>query len=319
VVAILYHASSVQATPLYFLPGFAQDGGRWAFFCLIIILQDLCVSVQYRSFTWASPNQEMSMIISSGYIAVGLSTGGYFLLVKQVGWWLRWMIYVSPFFWSTTAVGCNEFGDSKYDVTLPDGQTKGQAFMSSFDFPFSDLAKWGGAAILLLYYLVLGLVVQPRILQRIRYECEPGTKRDVITDAVTVSNDDNEEDEIVRVDTNNIGHNKRGNNGVAILNPFRIQQKSVEMVSTNTTSDKSAPATGVTLVQTTAVAGSTYVFHNITYSVPVKPARSTADAGADAAPVTSKKILQGVSGFALPGSMTALMGPSGGKCAHVQI
>lgn len=58
------------ATILYFIMGMATDAGRWALWVLIVFLMDLAISVMYRSFSYATPSQELAMIISSLFTAV---------------------------------------------------------------------------------------------------------------------------------------------------------------------------------------------------------------------------------------------------------
>ena len=89
--------------PFYFLVTLANDAGRFFFFLLVVILQDFSTSTLYRALAYAAPSEEAAMIFCGLLIAVGLSLGNYFVIATQVGWWLRWLIYISPFYWSETA------------------------------------------------------------------------------------------------------------------------------------------------------------------------------------------------------------------------
>ena len=61
------------ATPLYFIAQYDEDGGRWLFFCLVVILQDLVSSALYKAMTYASPSEETAMIGSGGWSDVEVS------------------------------------------------------------------------------------------------------------------------------------------------------------------------------------------------------------------------------------------------------
>ena len=64
-----------------------------AFFCFVIILQDLASNALYRSFTYAASTDEVAMTYSAMAVAVALSLGNFFVVATSVGWWLRWCVY----------------------------------------------------------------------------------------------------------------------------------------------------------------------------------------------------------------------------------
>lgn len=156
---------------------YAADVTRWLVFVLVILAMDLCISVLYRSFSYATPSQELAMIASSLFTAVGLATGGFFVVRNQVPPFLIWLLYASPFFWSVDAIANNEFSASKYAVPFSPTQTQGEAFMATFAFQYGVGWKWMGIGILFAYYLMFGLVVQPWLLKHVRYDIVPGTQR----------------------------------------------------------------------------------------------------------------------------------------------
>ena len=81
------------------------------------------------------------MVACGLLIAVGLSLGNYFVIATQVGWWLRWLIYISPFYWSETAAVNNEFSSpqyaSPYPGSPPGSPSQGTVIMASFDCEFA--------------------------------------------------------------------------------------------------------------------------------------------------------------------------------------
>ena len=187
----------LYATPLYFVSGYAQSADRWAFFAFVIMLQDLVSNALYRSFTYAASTDEVAMVFSAIAVAVALSLGNFFVVATSVGWWLRWFVYASPFYWTETAIVNNEFSDSKYAVAYPDGSGRsyGDVYMASYDFPFSLQAKWGGVGVLLAW-VVVGLALQVLALRFVRFPGALGTRRrnGIVAEAV-----DEAEDKIIKV------------------------------------------------------------------------------------------------------------------------
>jgi len=336
------------ATLLYCIPGYTLEGGRWALFCLVVLLMDLAVSVQYRVFTYAAPSMEQAMITSSVYIAVGLSTGNYFIQIAQVGWWLRWLIYVSPFFWSTTAIANNEFSASHYnDAYGTTGNTKGEAFMAMFSFPFSIVAKWGGVAILAGYYLVFGLVLQPLALRYVRYDVTRGTARTLhllqthaeqhgpvpavaavlpaavsprLTAEATAVDAHAEEEERDEDDQAEEAAARERKWHLGVSSPLSpaAEAKAVDAAPASAVAAVlMAPAHRVQQQQQqqhrhVPFTPTSYAFKNVGYSVPLPAAKAPVHSGAAVkGGVYTKTLLADVNGFALPGTMTALMGPSG--------
>ena len=133
------------AIPFYFLVTLAMDAGRFFFFLLVVVLQDFATSTLYRALSYAAPSEEGAMVACGLLIAVGLSLGNYFVIATQVGWWLRWLIYISPFYWSETAAVNNEFSSSKYASPFPGSPqgspSQGALIMSSFDCESTNISN----------------------------------------------------------------------------------------------------------------------------------------------------------------------------------
>lgn len=372
----------IYATILYWMIGFVSDAGRWLYFYLVIISLDLCTSVMYRSFSFWSPSGELAMTAGTAFIAVGLATGGFFVTRFQLPTWLSsWLLYLSPFFWGVTSISNNEFRDDKYSAPLmpnaPAGSpSRGESYLSAFDFPFGSDWQHGGIAFLLGVYLVVGLTIQPFVLWYVRHDLMPGTQRlpadeyAVVADAAA----------------------QAAGNAFVVVNPSNVlpthASSSTPTPAPTTTSpraqavrspagDDSAPAAAASalhhhpqkLQQHLPFTKVTLAFDNIRYSVQVAAAKGKSSDGSDpaSAPPTSeisgaesrtsrrggstdkpgspstskgaygdmdapfpgdnaagggigsssskrytnKALLRGVSGFALPGTLTALMGASG--------
>lgn len=266
-------ADFLFATILYLIVGYSRDGGRWAFFCLIIFLMDLAISVLYRSFSYITPSQELAMIVSSLFTAVGLSTGGFFVVRDQVPNYLVWLLYISPFFWAVNSAANNEFSDPKYQVPYAQGsvggQTQGQAFLAAFSFLDGVGWKWLGVGILLFYYLIFGLVVQPLLLKLVRYEISIGTKRLPLESSAEAE--------------------------AAVKQALAEQSaSSPSSLTTAAATNGAPPFTKVTLA-----------FKDLNYHVSLKKPKG------HRGPAPTKQLLRGVSGLARPGDLVALCGASG--------
>lgn len=59
------------ATILYWIAGYSSQPQRWLVFVLVIVLQDLAISVLYRSFSYSVRSEELAMIVSAVFIGVG--------------------------------------------------------------------------------------------------------------------------------------------------------------------------------------------------------------------------------------------------------
>jgi hypothetical protein len=173
--------------PFYFLVTLASDAGRFFFFLLIVVLQDFSTSTLYRALAYAAPSEEAAMIACGLLIAVGLSLGNYFVIATQVGWWLRWLVYISPFYWSETAAVNSQFSSPQYAAPYPGSPpgspSQGAIIMSSFDFPFSLAAQWGGVGVLLAWWLIGGVLLTYLTLKYVRYDVRRGTRRSAPVEA----------------------------------------------------------------------------------------------------------------------------------------
>ena len=315
--APLHIASDILfATPLYFLAQYAQDGGRWVFFCLVVILQDLLSSSLYRAMTFASPTDETAMIGSGLFTAVALSLGNYFVINTQVGWWLRWLIFVSPFFWSETAAVNNEFSSAKYSGLYPGSTTDSYAtvYMRTFDFPFSMGAKWGGIGVMLAWWLVGGFALQWAALKFVRYDAgAPGTRRAAAADAGSA------EEQLLLTLTSSppaVDSVAAGGDGSLALKtavssspgqamaPHTASVGVLELAKRLREHAASRKAGGAkAAIGHLPCAAVTLTFDDLSYFVTVK---AKGRAGTE-----EKQLLRSVQGFAEPGMLTALMGASG--------
>ena len=197
----------------------------------------------------------------------------------------RRFVYISPFYWTETSIINNEFADDTYLAPYPGGGTYGSVYMASYDFPFSDTAKWGGIGVLL-GWIVAGIALQIIALRYLRFNQDIGTKRraagvttDFASDAekslMTVSSASHRGVEQADADAETAARSA----AAAIAHQLHASAASLRVVQFG--SNILAPHV-VTLS-----------WSGVGYSVPVK-------AG-------DKVLLRDVSGYAAPGTLTALM------------
>lgn len=211
---------------------------------------------------------------------VGMATGGYFVLRDSVPEWIRWCLYISPFFWSTQSLVSSEFDADKYRVQLPDGRWLSDVYMDSFTFLKGLDYRWAGAGVLIAYYVIFGLVIQPLLLKFVRYDSAPGTQR-----------------------------------GPKGFDPEDLDDLKTAAAAAGAKYEAPAPAEALAegsvavpmpRAPSSAAAGNTarfvpvtLAFKDVCYSVPIKGQPHP------------KQLLHNVSGFAKPGTITALCGASG--------
>jgi len=81
---------------------------------------------------------------------------------------------------SLQSLANNEFQSSRYSAPVPGstiGETQGQFFMNQYSLLFSRVAQWGGIAIILGLWVLLGWIAALLALNAFRFDVFPGTVR----------------------------------------------------------------------------------------------------------------------------------------------
>jgi ABC-type multidrug transport system ATPase subunit/ABC-type multidrug transport system permease subunit len=292
---------------LYRLSNYVDDPGRFFFFYLVLISHELALSAIFRTFAFLAPTMELGQALAGATTGVMLVFGGFLLTFGSIPKFCLPLFFLSPFAWTVRSIAINEFEDPSYAVPVapfPGAPERGRTFMAAFGFAdayidfFSTGWKWGGVGVLLFYWLAFGIGFSAIVLKRVRYDYARGTQRleGAAPSAATT-----------------------GSPAAAATLTLRAVADKADAES----SSMPAPAPEPTAAAVVVVANPVR---------PVAPASSPASFSASASlpfvPTTlaftdvtydvfnprikkTVRLLRGVSGYARPGSMTALMGASG--------
>ena len=70
---------------------------------------------------------------------------GIMISVDNIPVYWKWLYWVVPLPWYIRALAVSEFLASTYDVTMPNGERRGDAFLDLFAFPHDYIWVWCAA------------------------------------------------------------------------------------------------------------------------------------------------------------------------------
>jgi ABC-type multidrug transport system fused ATPase/permease subunit len=197
--------------------------------------------------------------------------------------WLIWAYYLSPFSWATDALGVNEFSAGIYsdpDATDP-SRTEGEAYLDAFGLRSPKIWQWAAIAYLWGFYIAL-TAMSTLLLMWAKPTPTMGAKRGLTHRKAAAPAADKS---AVAIEIKASGeheppqHKKLGGN--------------------HRSSARASGAKASFQLAALPFSPATLAWKDLTYTVYV---------GKDKTP---KVLLKGISGFAEPGKLTALMGASG--------
>uniref|UniRef100_K3WZI5 ABC transporter domain-containing protein n=1 Tax=Globisporangium ultimum (strain ATCC 200006 / CBS 805.95 / DAOM BR144) TaxID=431595 RepID=K3WZI5_GLOUD len=265
---------------VYWLCGFTASASAFFTYEILLLLTNMVFSAWFFFIASASPNFLTADPLATFTVLVFILFAGFVALKSQIPDFLIWLYWVSPYSWSIRAIAVNEYRSPKYDVcTFGDidycgrfeNKTMGQYYLSLFDVQPDKEWIMYGVIYLIAAYVVC-LCCSIFVLENVRYE----TPENVA--AITKKSDADEQ----------------GNYAIAETPKFSSinARRCRFMKDRETAVAMPSPIHVVTPV--------TIAFSDLWYTVP-QPNN----------PKQSIDLLQGISGYALPGTMTALMGASG--------
>ncbi|KAL2652756.1 hypothetical protein R1flu_020884 [Riccia fluitans] len=282
-VPYLIMETAIYCPLLYWLTGLsgANQGIHFVLYMLIVFMSGLAGGALIRLIVSVSETREGATGLAGLSIVMFLLFAGFLITVNKVPHWWVWMYYISPLQWGVTSLICNEFLSGKYDMPcsadlnycLPRMDlTVGQAYLDFYGFPTTFLrGVWVPVIVLSTYFTTFTCLT-----------------------FITVSNLRFEE---VKLPTaarllaaKNLTLKESGKM------PEEPQSPPITEVESETTRVTISVVDTSTIGQFVPMILS---FHKITYEVDVPGAHDP------------RQLLAGVSGFARPGTLTALMGSSG--------
>ncbi|GAX75668.1 hypothetical protein CEUSTIGMA_g3111.t1 [Chlamydomonas eustigma] len=272
----------------YFMIGFQLNAGRFFTFFLLVYLVNISFGALFRAIAHLAPDG-IAANSFGGILLLILSTMSGFTILRSAfpDWWI-WAYWLSPYSWALRSIAINELGGPGWDnpsSTNP-GLTVGEAGLLSFDFFTEDKWIWGGVGYLsgfTIFFLMLSALA-------LNY-CAGSNKVVAVPD----------EDELEQARIKAAERKAKVAAALKSLNATTLKDPKAGPASTDHVQvhvdDATIPFEQVTVV-----------WKNLQYFVP-NPSFGLKGSPAD----TPKELelLKGITGFAEPGKLTALMGGSG--------
>ncbi|OAE18414.1 hypothetical protein AXG93_3426s1070 [Marchantia polymorpha subsp. ruderalis] len=267
---------------LYWLTGLsgAQQGRHFILYVLIVFVSALAGAALVRLIVSVSGTREGATGLAGLSIVLFLLFAGFLITVNKVPDWWIWMYYLSPLQWGVTALICNEFLSGKYDMPcsaeldycLPRMHLKvGQAYLDLYGFPTAFLRGVWIPVIILAGYYVFFTCLTFVTVSMLRFE------------------------EVKLPSAARLRAAKMKALRLAALQKDPQAPPSDPQMHLKSGAAKEA----ITMDSAVKFVPMILSFHKITYEVNVPGARDP------------RLLLAGVSGYARPGTLTALMGSSG--------
>jgi ABC-type multidrug transport system ATPase subunit/ABC-type multidrug transport system permease subunit len=301
---------------VYWLCGFVPDAELFVRYEAIVFLSSLAFGAWYFLLVALTPNMNVAMPMAMLSVLFFVMFSGFAIPKDQIPDYLIWLYWASPVAWGIRGLAVNQFRASRFDVCSYEGVdycalsggTMGEYYLSLFDVPASK--QYVGLSMVFVvgcYLLFLALSVWA--LEHRRFEAPEGGNT-----GPSVAEDGSAHE--VDPSQRTVQSKQPNENAYGLIKSPRGTETVEITVQPSTSDDQKRNFVPVTLA-----------FEDIWYSVPMprhlkKTGIAEEQAGdedaedketwsGDGAHGGVLQILKGVSGFARPGFMTALMGSSG--------
>ncbi|RLN43954.1 hypothetical protein BBJ28_00017245, partial [Nothophytophthora sp. Chile5] len=265
---------------VYWICGFVSDAAAFVLFLVILFLSNLAMGMWFFFLTAVSPNSSIATPIGMVSILVFVIFAGFIVTKAQIPDYFIWLHYLSPMSWSLRALAVLQYRSNALDVCVYDGVdycasygglTMGQYYLGLFAIPSETFWVGYGIVYTLVIYVVF-MFLSYLALEHLRYEAPENV--DVSEKAVDAAEEEGGAATYKLLTT----PKSAGSPGAKGPHSFAMNVATREK--------NFVPVT--------------VAFQDLWYSVPDPNS-----------PKESLELLKGISGFALPGSVTALMGASG--------
>ncbi|CEG39520.1 atp-binding cassette superfamily [Plasmopara halstedii] len=269
----------------YWFGGYVDEVDRFLIFLITLFFCQMWFSSFFFFLSAASPNLTIAQPMMMVAVLFFMIFGGFLIARDDLPDYLIWIYWLDPFAWCIRSLSVNQYLASKFDVCVYNGidyctqfnLTVGEYSLGVFDLQTGSEWIWYGWAFFVATYIILVLCAY-LVLEYKRYE---GPENVAIVAPDEDGRDQTTYNQMPRTPKENESavriHVNESADGVPTISiPVQPTGRGISMPIT-------------------------LAFHDLWYSVPLPG--GTNDEQID--------LLKGVSGFALPGTMTALMGSSG--------
>ena len=163
----------------YFMVGLTFEASRFFFFVLIIFLIDVFAATMFRLFAFAAPTLVAAQAGPMPIIALLIMFCGFMVARSKMGW-LEFVYWLNPCAWAIMSLAQNEFYAPRYDARAagPGTPSLGELYLSLMDQQLDVTYRWAGV----LYIIGVTLVVAAlsfRAFATVRYDRNMGSARAV--------------------------------------------------------------------------------------------------------------------------------------------
>ncbi|KAG9402602.1 hypothetical protein AC1031_007211 [Aphanomyces cochlioides] len=265
---------------IYWISGFVADAGAFLMHELILLVTNIAFTALFFFIVMATPNLHVAEPVTLVSMLAFVLFAGFIIFKNDIPNYLIWIYWINPISWGMRALSINQYTASTFQVCTyrgveycerSNGQKMGPAVLAQFGMP-SDRA-W-------IWYCLIYMVVM--------YVCFVA---------------------LAFVSLEYFRHeNSHGAGGAHGDDQTNITDSDVNSMDDKGTAYEKAPATpshtqgtqGSVAIAVQSFTPVTLAFKDLHYFVP-NPTKGEPDL----------ELIKGVSGYALPGTVTALMGSSG--------
>jgi len=286
---------------IYWMCGFTATALEFILYEIILLLTSVMFGAWYFLLVTIAPNTYVAMPLAMLSVLFYVLFAGFVVPREQIPDYLIWLYWISPMAWCVRALSVNQYRAPEFNVCeyegvnyclASGGKTMGEYFLSLFDVPSDKHWVVGGMLFMVLSYIVF-LLIAAWALEYRRFE---GPEEESVAEAHSTH-------ELGVRDT------KMGPRDLVLsLDPSEDTPKSDGYHLAKTPTEEKTVEFAVQPekipVDTRAKPTFTPVtlaFQDLWYSVPA-PGKEKSQ---------MLDLLKGISGYARPGFMTALMGSSG--------
>ncbi|KAE9346683.1 ABC transporter G family member 34 [Phytophthora fragariae] len=273
--------SLVFGSLVYWMAGLVSHAGHFVIFLILLVQTNLVYASWFFCLTAICPSFNIAKPMSTFTLSIFNLFGGFVMAKNVIPDWLIWVYWFVPDSWTLRALCVNQYRAAKFDVCVYDGidycseynMTMGEYLLKQYAVPSEHNWVWIDIVYLCCIY-VFFMSLGAFVLEYKRYD---------------------------------------GPSNVSLKPKHKIDDDEAETSSSyalattpkhsGTFSGSGSPTREVILnvpVREKMFVPVTLAFQDLRYSVP-KPG----------SPKESLELLKGISGFAEPGTLTALMGSSG--------
>ncbi|ETK86182.1 hypothetical protein L915_09167, partial [Phytophthora nicotianae] len=271
----------------YWMGGYVALADRFIVFLVTLFLCQMWFTSYFFFLSSVSPNLTVAQPVMMVSVLFFMLFGGFLITKDNIPDYLIWIFWIDPLAWCIRALSINQYLAPKFDVCVYEGidycatysETIGEYSLGVFSLPTGSMWIWYGWIFLFAGYFMF-VFVSYLVLEYKRYESPEN-----IAVVEEVAEDQNVYSKMPKTPRESKTDDK----------VIEIQDADDVMGGVTTISVPVEPTgRGVSLPITLA-------FEDLWYSVPMPGGKKDEEID----------LLKGVSGFALPGTMTALMGSSG--------